>query len=163
MPEIKWKFADREISSEHIEKVGNELGIKFPKDYIECAIYNHGANVEPNCFDLGRNQKIFGGLLSFNEESIENIEKIYSYIKDALPDKVIPFGCDPSGNYICFDYMESETNPKIVFWYHEIAVTEGRLDDSDKETLRTNTLEDLQRKRLYYIANSFTEFINSLY
>lgn len=163
MSKVKWKYTEKEVSREYIEKVGTELGIKFPDDYIECAMYNHGGNAEPNCFNLGENQKIFGGLLSFNEESMENIIQAYSCIKKALPSKVIPFGCDPSGNYICFDYCESEVNPRIVFWYHEIAVTEENLDEFEEEILRNNTLEDLQRKNLYYIGNSFTEFIDSLY
>lgn len=163
MSKIKWKYTEKEISREYIEKVGIEFGIQFPNDYIECAIYNHGANAEPNCFDLGNNQKIFAGLLSFNEESMENIMEVYSCIKKALPNKVIPFGCDPSGNYICFDYSESEINPRIVFWYHEIAVTKENLDEFEEEILRYNTLENLQRKTIYYIDDSFTHFINSLY
>lgn len=70
MSKIKWKYTEKEISREYIENVGRNFGIKFPYDYIECATYNHGANVEPNCFKLGKNEKIFGGLLSFNEESM---------------------------------------------------------------------------------------------
>lgn len=89
--------------------------------------------------------------------------EVYSCIKKALPYKVIPFGCDPSGNYICFDYSESEANPKIVFWYHEVAVTEENLDEFEEEILRNNSLEEFQRKTIYYIDDSFTHFINNLY
>ncbi|MCY6354405.1 SMI1/KNR4 family protein [Clostridium sp. ZS2-4] len=163
MSKLNWKYKDNEVDKEYIKRIGMKLGIEFSQDYIECAMHNHGGNVEPNCFDIGNNQKVFGGLLSFNEESLENIVKVYYCIKEALPSKVIPFACDPSGNYVCFDYSESETKPKVVFWYHEKSITEENLDEVDEETLRNNTLEELQREAIYYVTDSFTELLNKLY
>ena len=60
------------------------------------------------------NQKVFGALLSFEYESIENIIKVYNRIKVALPNKIIPFASEPSGDYLYFDYSKSDTKPKIV-------------------------------------------------
>lgn len=124
MNNIKWKYSHGIIKEDVIERVEKLLQITFPKDYVQGAIYNSGANVEPNCFEMGNNQKVFGALLSYEESSVDNIIAVYSRIKKSLPKKVIPFACEPSGDYICFDYSKSETEPKIVFWYHEKSVSE---------------------------------------
>lgn len=163
MVNVKWKYSDRTINIDDIKKVEEILEIKFPQDYEQYAIYNNGANLEPNCFEMGNNQKVFGALLSYDEHSIDNILSVYSRINKFLPRKVIPFACEPSGDYICFDYNDSKTEPKIVFWYHEKSVSEDDLDSFDERILKNNTLDNLQRDAIYYICNSFTELLNKLY
>jgi len=86
--------------------------------------------------------RVFNNLLSFEEEDIESVWKLLE--QDNFSDKVwgiegldwrfIPFARDPFGNFICFD----RTNDHIVFWDHE-----------------TTAIEE--------VADSFTEFIDSLY
>ena len=57
-----------------------------------------------------------------------------------FPKGLIPFSQDGGGNYLCFDYRNYKENPPIVFWHHAIEENEG----------------------IFYLANSFEEFINSL-
>ncbi|MGQ0422168.1 SMI1/KNR4 family protein, partial [Bacillus sp. HC-Mk] len=52
MKNLEWKYADDSVTEEFMEKIGQSLGVEFPKDYIECAKVNHGANVIPYCFDV---------------------------------------------------------------------------------------------------------------
>ena len=52
MKNLEWKYADDSVTEEFVEKIGQSLGVEFPKDYIECAKINHGANVIPYCFDV---------------------------------------------------------------------------------------------------------------
>ena len=56
-----------------------------------------------------------------------------------LSTRIVPFGEDGGGNYVCFDYRRSDT-PSIVFWFHELEGEDG----------------------LYPVAPSFEEFLNDL-
>ncbi|EIT83733.1 hypothetical protein A374_18975 [Fictibacillus macauensis ZFHKF-1] len=53
---------------------------------------------------------------SFDEQSGGYIVEAYEDYQPSLPEKVFPFGIDPAGNLICYDYSSSETNPFVVFW-----------------------------------------------
>lgn len=157
---IKWKNRKDEINDNVIQEFEDRFGVKFPNDYIECIKCNNGALPEPCFFKVKGKERIFGELLSFETNSRGNIYNTYNRIKEALPKKVIPFATDPSGNFICFDYINSETSPKVVFWYHEISVAE---DDLDEEELENNMLDKLQREAIVYICDSFSDLINILY
>lgn len=159
MCKINWKNKKSQINNEIIHEFETKLGIKFTMDYKECIKDNHGALPEPCFFKVDGKQKVFGELLSFELNSKGNIYNTYNRIRDGLPEKVIPFATDPSGNFICFDYIDSETEPKIVFWYHEISVAEDDLE----EELENNTLDELQREAIGYICDSFSDLINMLY
>jgi hypothetical protein len=59
----------------------------------------------------------------------------------SLPPRIYPFASDPAGNRIAFDYRNGDANPKIVFEDHEMEGEEA----------------------LKFLANSFTEFLESLH
>lgn len=119
---VKWLDTDEPVKKEDIEHVEKEFGIRFPKDYAEYAMQNHGGVPDPNSFDFeGRKGAVFERLLSYVETQPDYILKEYRSIKTRLPRKVYPIGSDPFGNYICFSYRENESNPCIVFWDHEKA------------------------------------------
>lgn len=144
MKNVNWLFKKEDVTKEEVIKIEEEIGVKFPKSFFECVINQNGAQPEKNIFDLNNEKgKIFGSLLDFDLNSDENILSVYKDLKDRLPNKVVPFADDPSGNYICFDYRE-EGKPEIVFWNHEL--TEGS-----------------PKKSISYIAESFEELLNKLY
>ncbi|HEL1761160.1 TPA: SMI1/KNR4 family protein [Streptococcus suis] len=58
-------------------------------------------------------------------------------IINRLPSTLFPFGEDPFGNLLCFDYSD---NQSAVFWNHEM------LDNNGQNTV--------------FMAQSFTDFIN---
>lgn len=74
---IDWQFADEKVSREQVEGVAREIGVSFSLDYIECAVINHGANVEPEAFNIRNREKVFGSLLSFDESSPDYFLKVY--------------------------------------------------------------------------------------
>ncbi|CAH1225046.1 hypothetical protein PAECIP111890_05732 [Paenibacillus sp. JJ-223] len=161
MMNVEWQFADKEVSREEIDAVSKKIGYRFPLDYILCSMVNHGANVEPEVFDVGHKQKVFGSLLSFDESSPDNFLKVYENYKETLPTGVIPFAFDPAGNLICFDYKESEDMPKIVFWEHEGAWEKSILVQD--EGLSVEQAEERARENIFFVANSFTELLESLH
>lgn len=157
---VKWNYEDEKISMNEIMEVENMWGVKLPKDYIECAIYNHGGSPEPEEFLVEGRQRVFGCLLSYDKDSPDNILKVYNGIKERLPEKIFPFGCDPAGNYICFDYRKSNNNPRIIFWDHELGVMES---DYSQEQLKLIDLKEVQERAIKPISCSFGEFLNSLF
>ncbi|SMO72987.1 SMI1/KNR4 family protein [Melghirimyces algeriensis] len=116
---MEWRKNETPANSSIIRDIEQKLGICFPADYLQVVKDSHGKQPTPNVIDFGGLQeKVFGSLLSFEEGCPVNLWFTYKSVKDVLPKKVIPFGCDPFGNLYCFDYRKSE-DPTIVYWYHE--------------------------------------------
>lgn len=79
-------------------------------------------------------------IISYNVFFKINVYEVLEDIEDRLPSTLFPFGEDPFGNLLCFDYSD---NQSVVYWNHEM------LDNNGHNTV--------------FVAQSFTDFINSLY
>jgi hypothetical protein len=140
---LRWISENNDVELATISNLETIFEVKFPKDYVEIIMKNDGGYPKPNRFNLNDNEEIFNNLLSFGEEGGSNIVDTYSYVKDRLVEKVIPFAEDPFGNLICFDYR-TNNQPTIVFWEHEKAF-------NDKESATS------------YLCDSFTELLLMLH
>ncbi|GLI82626.1 SMI1/KNR4 family protein [Rossellomorea marisflavi] len=161
MSKIVWQFADQAVSEEYVKKTGSELGYELPEDYIECVALNNGANVEPDLFHVGTVEKVFGTLLSYDQDNDEYIVDVFNSYKAALPNGLVPFAFDPAGNLLCFDYKNHESNPVIVYWEHENA-WEKEMVMKD-EGLTEEQAEERVRENVFYVAATFTEFLDKLH
>lgn len=157
---VKWSYTDETVSINEIIEVEGVWKSKLPKDYVECAIYNHGGSPDPEEFLVEGRERVFGCLLSYCKNSPDNIIEVYNGIKERLPQNIFPFGCDPAGNYICFDYRKSDTNPCIIFWEHELGVIAS---DYSEEQLKIIDLKEVQEKAIKQISSSFKEFLENLF
>ncbi|MEJ8553225.1 SMI1/KNR4 family protein [Tepidibacter sp. Z1-5] len=157
---VKWSYADEKISMKEIMELESVWEVKLPKDYVECATYNHGGSPEPEEFLVEDRPRVFGCLLSYCKNSPDNILEVYNGIKERLPQNIFPFGCDPAGNYICFDYRNSKDNPCIIFWEHELGVIES---DYSEEQLKRIDLKEVQENAIKPISSSFKEFLENLF
>ncbi|WFD08954.1 SMI1/KNR4 family protein [Tepidibacter hydrothermalis] len=156
---VKWSYADEKISMKEIMELESVWEVKLPKAYVECAICNHGGSPEPEEFLVKGRKRVFGCLLSYCKNSLDNILEVYNGIKERLPHNIFPFGCDPAGNYICFDYRKSQDNPCIIFWEHELGAIES---DYTQEKLKRIDLKEVQENAIKPISCSFKEFLESL-
>ncbi|ASI73563.1 SMI1/KNR4 family protein [Bacillus cereus] len=161
MRKVEWQFADATVSEDFVGEIGNEIGVKFPNDYIKCVAVNNGANVEPEIFNVNNHERVFGTLLSFDENSDEYIVEVYNDFSDTLPKELIPFAFDPAGNLICFDYKNHEENPIVVFWEHEDAWEKEALMES--EGITAEEAEKIARENVFYIADTFTDLLSKLH
>ncbi|MBU5465784.1 SMI1/KNR4 family protein [Virgibacillus sp. MSJ-26] len=159
--QLSWPTADEPVSEEYIDKIGSRLNVHFTKDYKTCAAKNNGSAVIPYEFDVGQVTRTFGTLLSYDKSSNEFILRVYNNYKNTLPKDVIPFAYDPAGNLICFDYKGSDTDPIVVFWEHEGAAEKSMLINN--EGMTEEEAERTARENIYYVADSFTDFLNQLY
>jgi cell wall assembly regulator SMI1 len=142
---MKWIFTHGVVELAEIEEVEKELGVKFPKDYIDCALKNNGGHPTLDIYDFEqRREAVFNRLLSFHVDRASYILTIYDAIRDRLVDDVYPFADDPFGNHICFDYRKNSESPTIVFWDHELAF-------------------ENPEKGLFPICETFSELLSKLY
>lgn len=141
---ITWDFSKGKLSTQEINQVEHQLKIKFPKDYLEIVINNDGGYPSPNDFLLNNRLEMINNLISFKISDSSNILGTMEAVSDRLIEGIIPFGDDPGGNLICFDYRSSD-NPTVVFWDHEIAGG-GELE-----------------KAISFICDNFTDFLDMLY
>jgi SMI1-KNR4 cell-wall len=96
------------------------LGVRFPPDFLAVARRNQGRTPTPCGYPLpDGTRSVFNNLLDF-EDSPSNYIETWRDLEDLLPERVVPFAPDPGGNYLCFDYRESATNPRVVFWAHDV-------------------------------------------
>jgi hypothetical protein len=60
-------------------------------------------------------------LLSLDRDDPSSMLATALALAGELPQKVVPFGEDAGGDYSCFDYRSSDSNPTVVYWHHERA------------------------------------------
>ena len=138
------------VDIKQIRMLEENFAVIFPKKYTEFIIIHNGASLIIDSFDFYDHD-----LAQQNNASIAFIplEKIAMFTEwllresendtDYFSQKLIPFGDDGGGNFMCFDYRKHEANnPPIVYWNHSV------YENS---------------KRISFIANNFEEFINMLH
>ncbi|MBX4162504.1 MULTISPECIES: SMI1/KNR4 family protein [Priestia] len=159
--DLEWEYADREVSENEVEESGRQLGFHLPKDYIDCVKINGGASVLPEEFNVGNVELCFGSLFSFDKKSSEYIVQKYELYRPMLPKKVFPIANDPARNLICLDYKNNIDNPIVVFWEHENVPEKEVL--MEEKGLIEEQVEERARSNVFYIADTFTDFLSELY
>ena len=159
--DLTWPVPDEPVTMEFVIKTGWNMDVKFPEDYISCAAKNNGSAVMPYVFNVEGERRVFGTLLSYDTASNDYIVNVYNNYLKTLPKKLVPFGFDPAGNLICFDYRNHEENPIVVFWEHEDAWEKEELMKS--EGITAEQAEEVARENVFYIADTFTDFLDKLH
>lgn len=135
---MEWDFVKPIKSADLIGEFEKLSGYRFCDSFRKCVLENNEGTPVKYVFDTKETkERVFNYLLSFNREDEVNIWSYLDFWDEPakhLAERYIVFACDPFGNDICFD----KTNDKVVFIDHE-----------------TLTVEE--------VADSFDEFINSLY
>lgn len=143
---VEWKYTTDPVGIDEIGKAEKAMGVKFPKDYVECAKTNHQGHPSPDKFDCEKRKGlVFNYLYSLKEGDSDYIVDVYKSYQDGRMEKgLVPFADDPGGDEICFDYRKDKNNPSVVYWDHEIA-----FDDPEGA--------------ISYVCDSFSDLIEKLY
>ncbi|MGF1907847.1 SMI1/KNR4 family protein [Vibrio kasasachensis] len=129
------------LRDELIESVSIIVQFNLPQDYVECVKYYHGGqprngslsiDVKGSSWGIG-----FGELLTLDPlesrtnviSSLSTLREVHGISKDYLP---IVLGA--GGDYLCLDYSDSNTNPAVVFWFHELEGEEAIFPVADSFT-----------------------------
>ena len=113
-------------TSRQIEGAEALLGVRFPDSYRALLPELNGACGEAE-FPLPDEERggsigVWLSLLPWDAESVWST--LSAWGEHELPRRLIPFGEDGGGNYVCFDYRHSDV-PSVVFWHHELEAEEG--------------------------------------
>lgn len=160
---VTFEYRTEKIDIQDIEKVEVTLGVRFPKDFVECLLENNEGAPIPCVFDYEEVEgKVFNTFYSLSSKvGSYYILTAYEDNKDYLPESVFAIGYDAGGGQICFDYRYGKhAEPIVVFADHEYMVSEK---DLDEEQLKEKSLEEWQREAITPIASTFTEFLSKLY
>lgn len=98
----------------------------------------------PNVFDIGTSDNALAALLIISPDEHQraySITDAYVQTKPHVPGSIYPFAVTGTGDYVCFDYRESASVPRVVFYFAEESG-----DDA-----------------IYNVASNFTEFLNGLH
>ena len=129
-------------TEQEVQAVEHSLGIRFPEDFRQIAMAHHGQTPTPSTFKIIKNASIFNNLFVFRDEpKYASLLHHHQLDEEYVPAGVYSFATDPSGNGICFDYRASADAPSVAFY------------DAEQEGDEAIT----------FLANSFTEFLDSLY
>jgi hypothetical protein len=140
--------SNKKFNENKLVEFSNQVGYMLPKDYIDFLRKHNGGYVTDSVSTYYKNGKqkfiltsMFG--LGVDDDLINQFE-IY---KRRIPSTCIPIGRDAGGNLVCLNLSEINYG-YVYFWDHE---EELKFEEG------TITIDDL-----YFIADSFQEFLNSV-
>ncbi|MCP5304348.1 MAG: SMI1/KNR4 family protein [Chromatiaceae bacterium] len=120
------------LREELVEGVEKIVQFELPAEYVECVQKYHGAQPKHGRLEInagGQPWEIgFGALLTLDPlESNENVIQALSVLRKVhrIGASYLPFAVGGGGDYLCFDYSSGESEPKVVFWFHELEAEEA--------------------------------------
>lgn len=126
---LTWRGARGSVSLEEIHAFEQRNLIEFPKSYKALVLANNGASPDQNVFDMpSAHECVFESLINWDVSRKANI---YFWTGIINSNGVIPFGKDPFGNVVCFDFTKSR-EPQIVMWNHETGALPFVADNFDE-------------------------------
>jgi hypothetical protein len=146
---VFWDYGELSID---VKGLGKCMGVKLPEKYVRFITKHNGARLNARIFDYidsainrpSSNSIAFSNVLKITDDIFSlkkqnEPDESYHYFED----KLVPFGDNGGGDFICFDYRKHDgDNPPIIIWAHDV---------------RDNS------KRISFVANDFEEFINMLH
>ena len=111
---ITWKYKTDVSDISVFEEIKQKYGISVPDELKEFILKTNAATPSRYNFMVGNNERVLGAVLSFNHGEVDT-DSVFTALDVMDNKKLMPFGVDPFGNYICY-LLESKM---IVFWDHE--------------------------------------------
>lgn len=149
MAGLTWILCEPPVSAGVLDEHEQMLGIEFPEDFREVIQQCPGGQpLERSDFWIehpahGRLGSGLGALVTLGPvEDVNSLRFCARALHDhhGLPQHIIPIVIEGGGDYMCLDYRESVTEPRMVYYSHEAPL----------ETA------------FAYLADSFTGFLDML-
>ena len=153
MKQLQIRDRFHSINMQDIENLEKKCKVSFPQSFKDFLLINNGGRAEKNVFPMlenehDNNEGVVSDFHGIDEKAYySNLEKSILYSR--VPNDIFVFASDPFGNYICIG-TEGQRYGKVYFWDHEGEAAAFGYDEAWYENV-------------YLIANSFEDFINSLY
>ena len=109
---MKWKYKINLKNKNVFDDIEDKYDIEIPESFKRFIVENNAATPEKYNVMVNNKERVFSGVLSFNENDSDNVfSSLGNFIKMGL----LPFGTDPFGNRFCIELPSD----KVVFWDHE--------------------------------------------
>ena len=115
---MEWNFKIDLSDIQIFDKIEKKRGIIIPENLKKLIVKGNAATPEKYKFMVGTSERVFGAVLSFNEDEKE-ADTVFTALDTIDNKELLPFGIDPFGNYICLNLNTNE----VVFWDHEVGAT----------------------------------------
>ena len=142
---------EQQLSLESISLLEEKISAKLPLEYKSYLLLHNGGHPLKDFYPL-INSKLteeadVAWFLAFYDGEYENLVDDYNTYKNRIPQGFVPIARGSGGDLVCL-CVEGLEYGKLYFWNHDWEADEG---------------EEVTFDNTYLIANSFTDFINSLY
>ena len=145
----------KKITIKDIEAVEKYVNLTFPTAYKKHLLKYNGGQPEASIFFFFENGKEVDSeidrFLAIYDGKYDNLKNEIDTLKineKRLPQQMLPIANDVVGNCICIS-CKGKDSGKVYFWDHEKEVDYNSSDDNDYSNL-------------YFIADTFEEFLDRL-
>jgi hypothetical protein len=152
---VVFRETEAQLVPEQIEVVEKFVGLSFPKEYKEHLLRYNGGRCSPSVFTFVENGEEttsavdwFLAIYDGKYDNLVSYINIYKKDEERLPIRMLPIANDAGGNLVCISCSGADEG-KVFFWDHEKEDLPGILND--------------EYANMYFIANSFTQFLNELH
>ncbi|MGG4146796.1 SMI1/KNR4 family protein [Paenibacillus algorifonticola] len=142
-----------------IHDIEQSLQLAFPAAYkafmTTDELQSANPNIEYNLVDFNGYTAWGIRFIKLDASYAENLEAIAEVVLQ--PRKLIPFAWSiSSGDWLIFDYRESNENPSLLYIDHEMALC---LEDAESEAQSENTtVEEMMEGNLSVLCENFEMF-----
>jgi hypothetical protein len=141
--------SNRRTSQAAIDTFERRFRVKLPSMYVAFLLETNGGRPEKPTFPISGlalnplgSVHFFFGLAP--DLQVYDLTEIMIFFENRIPDGIVPIACNQGSDYVCLDLRNG--GERVVFWDHAHFWSTGEWRESD----------------LYFIANSFEEFLKSL-
>jgi cell wall assembly regulator SMI1 len=138
------------INEAVIQQFERQLGKDLPSEYRAFLLTHNGGRPRPAEFPMTGDTLNPSGTIHWffgiNNSRHYDLRRNYRVYQDRIPTNFLPIAADPGGNLICLA-VAGEDRGTVYFWDHDYEALEDEVANYEN---------------VYFIANSFTELLNSL-
>jgi hypothetical protein len=138
------------LTEQEIIDLETELHHSLPIDYAEFLRNYNGGTPHRNIFPIRGYSLYDEGVLAFffgtKRGETTDVLTVFRMSENRVPQELLPIGADVFGNLICLT-VAGPNRGKVYWWFHE--------EEADEK-------EPPTYDNIYFVANSFTDLLNSL-
>jgi hypothetical protein len=134
---------------DEIKYFEQKIGVTLPQDYREFLLTQNGGIPTKSHVRVPNNREsVVQSIYSLtNPSKIYTIYHLIEVYRDRIPKDMLPIGDDPAGNLFLLGLNSGNSYGKVYFWDHE--------QEADNK-------EQPYYKNIYFVSNTFADFINDL-
>lgn len=119
---LEWRFVKEPVTETILLDLEKHLKVSLPRAYRQLVKEVNGGRPSRKVVALSDGRElVVKSFLNMDPAAKGGVLDVKGWLKDILPDNVVPFANDPFGNYFCFKYkrLTRKAELKVYYWNHE--------------------------------------------